>query len=75
MNFGIHQLTKLRLIRQPKKATETRWYLKSRGYHIERGSMVARYDEKTVRCPIIEARRPGDPRYVAFVFKPVEASE
>lgn len=73
VNFGVHQLTKLRLVSRPKKVIEIRWYLKNRGYHIERGSMVARYDETTRRCPKIEARRPGDPGYFAFVFEPVEA--
>ena len=72
VRWGLPQLTKMRLIRQPKKATEQRYYLRKRGYHVERGSLVMYYDENTLRCPKIEARQRGDRNYIGFTFKPIE---
>lgn len=68
ISFGIPQRTKLRLIAQPRIAIMQRLYLRKHGYHIERGSLVAYYDDQTVRCPKIEARTRGDRNYVAFQF-------
>lgn len=68
ISFGVPQRTKLRLIRQPRIAATQRHYLKQHGYHIERGSMIAYYDEHTVRCPKIEARTRGDRNYVSWTF-------
>lgn len=72
VNFGFHQLTKLRLISQPKRAVTQRHYLRKRGYIVPRGSMVAYYDANTDRCPFIEARKMGDKQFIAFTFKPYD---
>ena len=68
IRWGLPQLTKMPLNPKPKAVTEIRWYLRRHGYHIERGSMIAYYDENTQRCPKIERRKPGDYRYVGFRF-------
>ena len=68
IRWGFPQLTKMPLNPKPRAAAEIRYYLKTRGYHVERGSMVAYYDENTNRCPFIEKRRPGDHRYIGFTF-------
>lgn len=68
ISFGIPQRTKLRLIKQPQKVISQRYFLRKHGYHIERGSMIAYYDDQTDRCPKIEARTRGDRNYVAWQF-------
>ncbi len=74
-NWGFRQLTKLRVITQPRNAATQRYYLRRRGYIIQRGSMVAYYDENTRRCPKMERRKMGDPRFIAFKFQPINQDE
>jgi len=52
--FGLAQQTRLRVIRQPRKTTCRRCYLKKHGYIINRGGYEAFYDETTSRCFAIE---------------------
>lgn len=70
VTWGFHQLTKLRLIRQPKLAVTQRYYLRKRGYIVPRGSMVAYYTDETKRCPKLEGRKLGDRHFIAFTFQP-----
>ncbi len=74
-NWGLRQLTKLRVIAQPRRAATQRHYLRKRGYIIQRGSMIAYYDERTDRCPKMEARKMGDKNFIAFTFRPLETTE
>lgn len=68
VKWGIHQLTKMRLVRQPREAICQRYYLRQRGYIVERGSMTVYYDENTQRCPKMEKRKMGDPHFIAFKY-------
>lgn len=68
IRWGLPQLTKMALNPKPRAAASIRHYLKTRGYTVARGSMVAYYDENTRRCPFIEGRKLGDRRYIAFTF-------
>lgn len=70
--FGLEQKTKMKLIKQPKKAVDKRLYLRKLGYIIPRGSMVVYYDENTKRSFEMENRKRGDKYYVGFTFKPKE---
>ena len=69
--WGLDRKTKLRVTKQAKNVVCLRSNLRKRGYHIERGSNVAYYDENTRRAPQIEARRKGDKNYVYFEFRPI----
>lgn len=69
--WGLDRKTKLRVTKQAKNVVCLRSNLRKRGYHIERGSNVAYYDENTRRAPQIEARRKGDKNYVYFEFLPL----
>ena len=71
ISWGVHQQTKLRLISVPRRVICQRCRLRKMGYIVERGSMIAYYDENTRRCPKMEARKIGDNKYSAFVFKPL----
>jgi len=70
-NWGFRQLTKLRVIAQPRRAATQRHYLRKRGYIVQRGSMVAYYDDNTNRCPKMESRKMGDKNYIAFTFRQI----
>lgn len=71
IHWGFQQLTKMRLISQPKKAICLRHNLRKRGYIIDRGSMTAYYDENTDRSLKVESRKRGDRDYIGFTFKPI----
>ena len=71
INWGFPQQTKLRLIAAPRRVACQRYRLRKMGYIVERGSMVAYYTEDTRRCPVLEARKMGDYKYSAFIFKPL----
>lgn len=70
--WGLHQRTKLRVIRQPTAKNNLRYRLRKRGYIIARGSSIAYYDENTNRSSAIESRKLGDKHYFYFDFKPLE---
>lgn len=71
INWGLPQLTKMRLIKVPKRVVSLRHNLRKRGYIVERGSMVAYYDEHTDRSTAIESRKAGDKYFTAFKFLPL----
>ena len=71
INWGLPQLTKMRLIKQPRRAVCQRYYLRKLGYIVPHGSMVAYYTPDTIRAPKIEARKMGDRDFVAFTFAPL----
>lgn len=75
IRLGFPQRTKLRLKLEPdtKKRISFRHNLRLRGYHVERGSDVAYYDEHTKRSERIENRKAGDRDYIWFTFKPMAA--
>ena len=73
-HWGLRQLTKLRVIRQPREAALQRCYLRKRGYIVERGSMTVYYDENTNRSPKMEARKMGDKHFIAFKYLPKEST-
>lgn len=54
--FGLPQRTKFRVIPQPKKKVELRWYLKSRGYIVDDVKRIVYYDENTRRGKRIEEK-------------------
>lgn len=70
--LGEPQQTKIKLIAQPAKKNQMRYYLRSLGYTIAHGSNVAYYDENTRRARKIEARKKGDRNYFYFEFRPLE---
>ena len=66
--FGLPQQTKLRVSCKPPIMRSRRYYLRQRGYIIERGSNVVYYNSETRRSLSMEQR----PR-TGFTFKPMEA--
>ena len=65
--FGLPQRTKLRVIPQPKKKVELRYYLKRCGYIVDDVARVAYYDENTRRGKRIEEK---PQRW--YKFRPIE---
>ena len=64
--YGLPRETKLSVIKHPRKQRSMRYELKKRGYKIERGGMVAYYDENTRRHLAFEAKP-----MTGFTFKAV----
>lgn len=54
--FGLPQRTKFRVIPQPRRKVELRWYLKSRGYIVDDVKRIVYYDENTRRGKRIEEK-------------------
>lgn len=75
IRLGFPQRTKLNIKLEPdsKKRISFRHNLRLRGYHVERGSNVAYWDEHTKRSERIENRKAGDRDYIWFTFKPLAA--
>jgi hypothetical protein len=69
ITFGLPQRTKLRLVRQPHRKGYTKWYLRSRGYTLDKENGIAYYDAHTHRCPHIE--QAGN-EWFRFAEKPSE---
>ena len=69
--FGLEQKTKMRLISQPHYIACQRYYLRKRGYIVERGSLVAYYTDETRRSEEYETRTKDAHRYVHFTFLPI----
>ena len=65
--YGLPRLTKLNVIKRPRKQTLMRYDLKKRGYMIERCGFIAYYDENTRRCMRLETT----PK-TGFTFKQVQ---
>lgn len=74
--FGLQQQTRLRVKRQPERARAQRYYLNKRGYHVDRGSYIAYYDENTRRSRRYEERtRENSKRYIGFTYLPISEKE
>ena len=71
--FGVPQQTKLRVRNRGRKFHLNTWYLRSRGYEVDVNSLVAWYDEKTNRCPVLEkkGRNPDEGHYFDFREKAI----
>lgn len=54
--YGLPRQTKLNVVKRPHKQIHTRYYLRKRGYIVERGSNTAYYNSETKRSPDIESR-------------------
>lgn len=54
--FGLPRQTKLQVIQRPRKQVHMRYYLRKKGYIIERGSNVAYYNSETQRSLELESR-------------------
>ena len=57
--FGIPRQTKLQVVRRPRKQAWTRYYLRQRGYTVERGSNIAYYNSETQRSLKLESHPPA----------------
>ena len=53
--FGLPRQTKMQFIQRPRKQVHVRYYLRKRGYVVERGSNVAYYNNQTKRSPKLES--------------------
>lgn len=56
--FGLPRQTKLNVVQRPRKQVHVRYYLRKRGYVVERGSNVAYYNNNTKRSPKMETNPP-----------------
>lgn len=54
--YGLPRQTKLQVIKRPRRQIDMRYYLRKRGYIIERGSMTVYYNENTNRSLELESR-------------------
>ena len=70
--FGFKQLTKMRVIAQPRHIALQRNYLRRLGYIVARGSLTAYYTPDTKRSASYEERTPATAKkYVHFTFLPL----
>ena len=53
--WGIHQLTRIKVLRQPKQKVSQRSYLKSLGYILDEKNCIAYYTPETTRAVRMEA--------------------
>ena len=54
--YGLPRQTKLSVVKRPHKQALMRYYLRKKGYIIERGSTVAYYNSETIRSRELEER-------------------
>ena len=52
--WGVHQLTKIKVLRQPKQKCSQRSYLKKLGYILDEPNCIAYYTESTTRAVKME---------------------
>lgn len=52
--WGIHQLTKIKVLKQPKEKCSQRYYLKHLGYILDEKNCVAYYTDETTRAVKME---------------------
>ena len=57
--YGLPRQTKLQVVQRPRKQVWTRYYLRKRGYVVERGSNVAYYNSETQRSLKMETNPPA----------------
>lgn len=68
--FGLPRQTKLQVVKRPKKQIYIRYYLRKKGYIVERGSNVAYYNSETHRSLRLESQPPA-----GFKFKQINNNE
>lgn len=64
--FGLPRQTKLKVVQRPRKQVYIRYYLRKKGYIVERGSNVAYYNSETRRSLKLESHPPA-----GFSFKSI----
>jgi hypothetical protein len=57
--FGLPRLTKMPVIQRPRKQVHMRYYLRKRGYIVDRGSNIAYYNSQTQRSLKMETNPPA----------------
>ena len=65
-NWGLPQLTKARVLRQPRQKRSQRCYLKALGYIIDEVNLIAYYTPETRRATRMEQGRKGVKYYYKF---------
>lgn len=65
-NWGLPQLTKAHVLRQPRQKRSQRCYLKSLGYIIDEVNLIAYYTPETKRATRMERGRRGVKYYYKF---------
>lgn len=71
--FGVPQQTKLRVRNRGRRFHLNTWYLRSRGYEVDVNNLVAYWNDKTNRCPLLEkkGRNPDEGHYFDFREKAI----
>lgn len=57
--YGLPRQTKLKVVQRPRKQVHVRYYLRKRGYVVERGSNIAYYNSETERSLKMETNPPA----------------
>lgn len=70
-NWGLPQLTKAKVLKQPRQKRSQRCYLKSLGYIIDERNLIAYYTPETKRAVRMEMGNKRGVRYY-YKFKPYE---
>ncbi len=70
-NWGLPQLTKAHVLRQPKQKRSQRCYLKSLGYILDEKNLIAYYTAETTRATVMERGNRKGVKYY-YKFKPYE---
>lgn len=73
-SWGIRQLTKIKVLRQPKQKVSQRSYLKSLGYILDEQNCIAYYTEETTRAVKME-RNWSKRIHQYYKFKPYYEDE
>lgn len=72
--WGVHQLTKIKVLRQPKQKVSQRSYLKSLGYILDEQNCIAYYTPDTTRA--VKMERDWSKRiHQYYKFKPYHENE
>lgn len=72
--WGVHQLTKIKVLKQPKAKCSQRYYLKHLGYILDEQNCVAYYTEETTRA--VKMERGWSKRiFNYYKFKPYPYAE
>ena len=69
--WGVHQLTKIKVLRQPKQKVSQRSYLKKLGYILDEPNCIAYWTEETTRAVKME-RDWSKKVHQYYKFKPYE---
>lgn len=71
--FGVPQQTQLGVRNRGRRFHLNTWYLRSRGYEVDVNNLVAYWNDKTNRCPLLEkkGRNPDEGHYFDFREKAI----